>query len=83
MRHTYKLYVAGPFNTPFIECLHVFFQRKFAENYFLEVIDVLTQPLLALADGVIATPTLVRYQPLPVKKWVGVLDERRLSREVI
>jgi circadian clock protein KaiB len=41
----------------------------------MEVIDVLEKPALALADGVIVTPTLIRLSPPPARKIIGNLSE--------
>ena len=40
----------------------------------LEVIDVYQQPILALEGQIIATPTLVKEFPLPVRRFIGALD---------
>jgi len=42
----------------------------------VEVIDVFQEPLRALDDGILLTPTLVRLAPLPVVKIVGDLSDR-------
>ena len=42
--------------------------------YRLEVIDCLSEPLRALDDGVLVTPTLVRVQPPPAQTVVGSLS---------
>jgi circadian clock protein KaiB len=41
----------------------------------IEVVDILQEPLRALSDGVLVTPTLIRLSPLPVRKIVGDLSE--------
>ena len=43
----------------------------------VELIDVLVEPMRALADGVLMTPTLIKLAPLPVRKIVGSLSEAR------
>jgi circadian clock protein KaiB len=40
----------------------------------LEVIDVYQQPILALEGQIVATPTLVKEFPLPVRRFIGALD---------
>ena len=42
-------------------------------NYTLEVIDVYQQPHLARDGQIIATPTLVKESPLPVRRLIGNL----------
>jgi circadian clock protein KaiB len=41
----------------------------------VEVVDILQEPLRALSEGVLVTPTLVRLSPLPVRKIVGDLSD--------
>jgi circadian clock protein KaiB len=43
-------------------------------RYTLEVIDCLAEPLRALEDGVLVTPTLVRVGPPPPQTVVGTLS---------
>ncbi len=43
----------------------------------LEVIDIYQQPTLACGEQIIATPTLIRMQPLPLRRLVGDLSDRR------
>jgi circadian clock protein KaiB len=40
----------------------------------LTVIDILEQPLRALKEGVLVTPTVVRREPQPLRIVVGTLD---------
>lgn len=52
--------------------------KKFPEYEFdLEVIDVLENPERAVEDRVIATPTLIKYTPMPVCRIVGDLSDRQ------
>lgn len=44
-------------------------------RYELEVIDIYQQPSLARQDQILATPTLVKHLPLPVRKVIGDLSE--------
>jgi circadian clock protein KaiB len=54
--------------------------RRFCElhlegRYRLSVVDIHEDPDAVLHGGVLATPTLVRNKPLPVRKVVGDLSE--------
>jgi len=40
----------------------------------LEVIDVYQQPILARDGQIVATPTLVKEFPLPVRRFIGTLE---------
>ena len=46
---------------------------ELGDNYELEVIDVYQQPLLARDGQIVATPTLVREFPRPVRRLIGNL----------
>ena len=46
-------------------------ESALANSYELAVIDVHINPAIAVARGIIATPTLVRSRPLPERKHVG------------
>jgi circadian clock protein KaiB len=43
-------------------------------RYAIEVIDLLEQPQLAIADQILAIPTLVRKLPPPIRKIIGDLS---------
>jgi len=43
-------------------------------NFDLEVIDVYQQPILARNGQIVATPTLVREFPRPVRRLIGNLS---------
>lgn len=45
-------------------------------DYSLEVIDVLEQPDLAEEAKVLATPTLIKLRPLPLRRIIGDLSDR-------
>jgi circadian clock protein KaiB len=42
----------------------------------VEIIDVTEQPALAERDKILATPTLVRQTPGPIRKIIGDLSDR-------
>jgi circadian clock protein KaiB len=47
--------------------------------YELEVIDVLDHPERAEEDRIIATPTVIRLVPLPLKRVIGDLSDLGLA----
>ena len=79
-RKTYvlKLYVAG--NTPnsvrALRTLKNILEQDFQGVYALKVIDVLKNPQLAEEDKILATPTLSKVLPPPVRKIIGDLSDR-------
>ncbi|MDP9139896.1 MAG: circadian clock KaiB family protein [Pseudomonadota bacterium] len=46
------------------------------DAFTLEIVDVMTDPLRALADGIVVTPSLAKISPLPATKIVGNLSDR-------
>ncbi|MEM6448039.1 MAG: circadian clock protein KaiB [Cyanobacteria bacterium J06642_2] len=80
MRKAYvlKLYVAG--NTAnsvrAIRTLQDILETEFQGVYSLKVIDVLKNPQLAEEDKILATPTLAKILPPPVRKIIGDLSDR-------
>ena len=79
-RKTYilKLYVAG--NTPnsmrALITLREILESEFKGVYALKVIDVLKSPQLAEEDKILATPTLAKILPPPVRRIIGDLSDR-------
>jgi circadian clock protein KaiB len=76
-RYFLRLYVAGA-NARSRQALRRVFQLcedEQKDNYELEVIDVYQQPELAREDQIVATPTLVRFLPLPVRRYIGNLSD--------
>ena len=46
------------------------------DNFKLEIVDVLEQPLRALADGILVTPSLAKLAPSPAANIVGNLSDK-------
>jgi circadian clock protein KaiB len=72
-----RLYIAGnaPNSLRAITNLKTICDEHFASEYALEIVDLLTHPERALADGIIVTPTLVKVLPLPVQRVIGSLHD--------
>jgi circadian clock protein KaiB len=76
-RYFLRLYVAGA-NARSRQALRLVFkmcEEDQKDNYELEVIDVYQQPELARDDQIVATPTLVKFLPLPVRRYIGDLSD--------
>lgn len=80
LKKTYilKLYVAGntPNSTRALKTLNNILEQEFQGVYALKVIDVLKNPQLAEEDKILATPTLAKILPPPVRKIIGDLSDR-------
>ena len=51
-------------------------EKDFQGEYALQVIDVRQNPQLAEEDKILATPTLAKVLPPPVRKIIGDLSDR-------
>jgi len=70
-----RLYVAGATDRSrqaIMRARHLC-ETEFNGNCELEVIDVYQQPILARDGQIVATPTLVRELPRPVRRFIGDL----------
>ena len=48
--------------------------EKLSGRYELEVIDIYQLPALAKGEQIVATPTLIRVLPLPLRRFIGDLS---------
>jgi len=78
--HTYllKLYVTGtsPRTRQAVENLQRICEQELRGRYRLEIIDVLEQPQAAEDDRVLATPTLIKQLPPPLRRVIGDLSDK-------
>lgn len=76
MRYKLRLYVTGrtPQSQRALMNLRALLESELRSQYELEVIDILEYPELAEREKILATPTLVRHLPAPVRKIVGDLS---------
>ncbi len=72
-----RLYVTGTTTNSLraIRNLKSICDRHLDGRYELEVVDIYQRPQLANEQQIFATPTLIREQPLPVRRLVGDLSE--------
>ena len=58
-----------------IENLRRICEEEFQNEYELIVIDISQQPQLAEDDKILATPTVIKELPLPIRRIIGDLSE--------
>jgi circadian clock protein KaiB len=75
-RHLLRLYVTGTTAGSIRAIQHVrrVCDEHLAGRYDLEVIDIYQLPALAKNDQIIATPTLVKVMPAPLRRLIGDLS---------
>jgi circadian clock protein KaiB len=75
-KYALRLYVAGATDRSRQAILRArqLCEAELKDNFELEVIDVYQQPILARDGQIVATPTLVREFPRPVRRLIGNLS---------
>jgi circadian clock protein KaiB len=73
-----KLYVTGktPRSERAIANLHQLCKEALEGRYELSIIDVLEHPQLAENEKIIATPTLIKELPPPLRRVIGDLSDK-------
>lgn len=73
-----KLYITGtsPRAEAAIRNLQRICDEELDGRYEIEIIDVLEKPEAAESDRVLATPTLIKQLPPPLRRVIGDLSDR-------
>jgi circadian clock protein KaiB len=73
-----KLYITGksPRTDRAIANMQRICERELSNQYNLVIIDVLEQPELAEQAKIIATPTLIKELPPPLRRVIGDLSDK-------
>jgi circadian clock protein KaiB len=76
VRYVLRLYVTGttPASARAIERVQGFCEEHLRDRYDLEVIDIYQLPALARDEQIVATPTLVKVLPAPLRRFIGDLS---------
>jgi len=77
IKYLLKLYIAGQTSRSqrAVRNLNVTCEKLLDDQYDLAVIDVLEHPELAEEDKILATPTLIRLSPPPMRRVIGDLSD--------
>ena len=75
--HKFRLYVAGEAQNSVqaVANLAEICRTYLPSCHEIELVDVLKEPKLALANGIFMTPTLLRLSPAPTVRIVGTLNQ--------
>jgi len=73
-----KLYITGstPNSERALANLRRLCEEQLDERYEVQVIDVLQNPQLAEDDRILATPTLIKALPPPLRRVIGDLSDK-------
>jgi circadian clock protein KaiB len=77
--YVFRIYLAdgAPNSVRALANLYAICRQHFPECHRIEVIDVLKDPLRALAEGIFVTPTVVKLSPAPEQQIIGNLSEEQ------
>ncbi|MFZ2630197.1 MAG: circadian clock KaiB family protein [Desulfosalsimonadaceae bacterium] len=72
-----RLYVAGMTikSTQAIANVRKLCEKHLTGRYELDIIDICQQPRLARENQIIATPTLIKILPLPLRRVIGDMSD--------
>src|SRR2546423_14145988 len=81
-KYRFKLFISGATgrSSKAITNLTQVCERYLADDYDLDVVDIYQQPELARGQQILAAPTLVKYLPLPLRRFIGDLS---ITRELL
>jgi circadian clock protein KaiB len=76
-KYVLRLYVTGmtPRSTRAIQNIKKICDEELKGRCDLEVVDIYQRPMLAEGEQIIATPTLVKKLPLPLRRFIGDLSD--------
>jgi circadian clock protein KaiB len=76
-KYVLRLYITGmtPKSTRAITNVQKLCEQYLKGCYELEVVDIYQQPKLAKGEQIIATPTLIKKLPLPLRKLIGDMSD--------
>lgn len=79
-RYVLRLYVTGVSraSADAVERVRMLCEKRLQGLYELEVIDIYQLPALAEGEQIVATPTLIRILPAPLRRYIGNLSDEKL-----
>ncbi len=77
-QYVLRLYITGmtPRSIRAIENLRAICDENLPGRYTLEIIDIYQRPQLMRGEQIIATPTLIKQLPVPLRRFVGDLSNK-------
>jgi circadian clock protein KaiB len=76
-KYLLKLYVTGqtPRSQMAINTIHRTCEKFLPDQYDLIIVDVLEQPGMAEEEKIMATPTLIKLSPPPLRRVIGDMSD--------
>ena len=81
----FRLYTTGatPRSARAVQNMVHFCKKYLPGRYRLKVIDLYEQPAEAAAAQVVASPTLVKLRPTPVRRIIGDMSDEEILRRTL
>jgi circadian clock protein KaiB len=78
-KYVLRLYIAGltPRSIAAIQSVKEMCEEHLRGRYDLEVVDLYKDPALAKGEQIIAAPTLIKKLPLPLRRLIGNMADRK------
>jgi circadian clock protein KaiB len=72
-----RLFITGmtPRSTRAIRAVRELCQQRLKDRFELEIVDVYQQPKMIQDEQVLATPTLIKYEPAPLRRIIGDMSD--------
>jgi circadian clock protein KaiB len=82
---SFRLYIAGDTvnSAQAVANLSALCQTYLPERHKIEIIDVFREPMRALEERILMTPTLVKLTPGPVGRIIGTLSQTQLVMQAL
>ncbi len=79
-RYLLRLYITGVTRQSrnAVERVRAICEEQLAGDYKLEVIDIHQLPSLAKGAQIVATPTLIRVLPAPLRRYIGNMSKQNI-----
>jgi circadian clock protein KaiB len=76
-RYVLRLYIIGttPQSMRAVTNIRKICDKHLKNRYDLEIVDLSRRPTLAQGEQIIATPTLIKKLPLPLRRFIGDLSQ--------
>lgn len=77
-KYTFKLYICGNSidSHRAINNLYLICREQLINEFSVEIIDILKEPAKAEEEKIVATPTLIKKSPLPLRRFVGDMSSK-------
>ncbi len=78
-KYIMRLYITGmtPRSSKALANLKKICEEYIKDHYELEVVDIYQQPKLARGEQIVATPTLIKKLPLPIRRLIGDMSDKK------